>query len=97
MKLKDIYEELLETAKEIGISVRKENGPFKGGFCVINDEECIILNRTDTLETMSSVLARSLAVKSVDNVFIKPAIREYIEKETTSHLVENTFNLEIAE
>jgi hypothetical protein len=82
MKINQMYEELLDTAKRIGIAVRKDKGSFRSGYCVIDNKEMIILNLSTSLETMSNILARSL-VPYTDKVYIKPVVREFIEKEAT--------------
>ena len=96
MKLKEIYEELLEIAKQAGIKVRKENGRFNSGSCLVKEEALIILNKTTTLETMSSVVAKSLSEFPIDNIYIKPAIREFIDREKAlASIKEKNFSLEV--
>jgi hypothetical protein len=96
MKLKEIYEELIEIAKQAGIKVRKENGKFHSGSCVVKEESVIILNRTTTLETMTGVLAKGLSDKQIDKIYIKPAVREYIDREKGfAALQEKSFSLEV--
>jgi hypothetical protein len=93
MKINDIHKELIELAKNLGISVRKEKGNFRSGYCTINEQEIIILNRSTTIETMATVLAQGLS-KHSDKVFIKPVIREFIEKEKNVD-ENNSFSLEV--
>ena len=81
MKLNEVYDEMLDIAKKIGVTVRKENGKFKGGNCTINNEEVILINNSIPLETRTSILARCLNNYSIQNVFMKPAVRDYIEQE----------------
>jgi len=81
MKLNEVYDEMLDIAKKIGVTVRKENGKFKGGNCIINNEEVILINNTIPLETRTSILAGCLTNYSINNVFMKPAVRDYIEQE----------------
>lgn len=80
MKLIEIHNELMEIAKSLGITVRKEKGNFRSGFCIINDKEVIVLNKNATIESLVSVLALCLARYS-DKLYIKPVIREFIDKE----------------
>ncbi len=81
LQLKEVYEELLIIADKIGIKVRKEKGNFNGGNCIINDKNFIIINNSVPLEMKTSTLAKCLKQYPIDNVFIKPAVREYIEQE----------------
>ncbi|NLO20008.1 MAG: hypothetical protein GX121_09105 [Ignavibacteria bacterium] len=80
MKLKKIYEELLSTAKNLGISVRKDKGHFKSGFCTLDERELIVINRSAPVEQRVAVLSRCLSRYS-DNIYLKPAIRDFIENE----------------
>ena len=96
MKLKEIYAELLDIAKQAGIKVRRENGKFHSGSCLVKDEAVIVLNKTTTIETLSSVLAKSLSEFPIDNIYIKPAVREYIEREKAiAAIKEKNFSLEV--
>lgn len=95
MKLNQILEEMIEIAKNIGVTVRKEKGKFKSASCEVKTQKLIILNRDATLETMSSALAIGLAKYPIDNLYIKPAIREYIEIQIQSKQNEPSFELEV--
>ena len=86
---------MVEIAKNIGVTVRKEKGKFKSASCEVKTEKLIILNRGATLETMSSALAISLAKYPIDNLYIKPVIREYIEEQIKSKQNEKVFELEV--
>jgi len=72
---------MLEIAKKIGVTVRKEKGRFSGGNCVINDKKMIVINNSVPMEMKTSMLAKCLLQFEINNVFIKPAVRDYIEKE----------------
>lgn len=79
MKQKQILNELLEVASEHGIIVRKEKGNFKTGFCILNDKKMILINKSTPIETTIAVIALCLN-EQCKNVYIKPKLREYIEK-----------------
>lgn len=81
LQLNELYEELLALADKIGIKVRKEKGNFGGGSCIINDNNFIIINNSVPLEMKTSTLAKCLRQYPIDNLFIKPAVREYIDQE----------------
>ena len=81
MKLDEVYDEMLEIANKIGVKVRKDSGKFRGGNCTVNDQEVILINKSIPLEARTSVLAKCLSSYSIQNVFMKPAVRDYIEQE----------------
>ena len=95
MKSNEIYDELVDIAKKLGITVRKENGKFHSGFCTMNERKMIILNRNSPIETLSNVLAKGLNNSPIDDIYIKPAVREFIEKEWNSLAREKNFNLDV--
>ncbi len=84
MKPEEIYNELLEIADKLGITVRKDKGKFRGGSCVLNEHKIIVINNSIPLTAKASILAKCLNSFSIENVFIKPAIRNYINT-ITSH------------
>ena len=81
MKPKEIYEGLLELAKKAGFTIRRESGRFKSGSCLLNEQQVIVLNRSMPIEALCKVLANNLAAHNVENLYIKPALREFIDKE----------------
>ncbi len=95
MKTKDLYSELIEIAKTLGITVRRENGNFKTGFALLKDEELIIINKSASLETAASAIARSLPADAVSAIYIKPVVREFIEKENNASGGKKDFSLRV--
>jgi hypothetical protein len=76
-----ILAELEELAVNCGIAVRYEKGDFDGGFCVLKAERLIVVNKRLATGKRASVLAQGLAEVGIDEVYLKPAVREYIEDE----------------
>lgn len=82
-----IIEELEDVATRLGVEVRSEPGNFRGGRCVVDDEEIIMLNENDLPETQLVVLAEALREAPLDTIYLKPAVRRALEEawaETTS-------------
>ena len=97
MKQKQLFDDLLELTKQTGITVRKEKGGFKSGYCIVNDNEVIVLNRSNSIETLVSAIAKSLAQRENVDFFIKPALREIIDKEKDLLNAEKNFSLNVTE
>lgn len=95
MKPKELHKELLEIAKNIGVKVRKGDGKFRSGLCMVNDAPVIVINKTTPVEGAVSVIAKGLASLNIDNMFIKPAVRDFIEKEADIALKEKDFEFEV--
>ncbi|MBK6290696.1 MAG: hypothetical protein IPH85_08305 [Ignavibacteria bacterium] len=81
MKAEKLLEELMALAKSLDYNVRRESGTFRGGACVVHEQRLIILNRSMPPEAAAVILARALCRFVPDDQFMKPAIREIIERE----------------
>jgi len=88
MKIKTIYEELIKITNNAGITVRKDTLiKSRGGYCMLNDNKLIILNKMLPIEVHSSILARCIGELNLHNKenSIAPKIREYIENEIANY------------
>jgi hypothetical protein len=81
MTHEQILSELEHLASNCGISIRYEKGDFDGGYCVLKAERLIVINKRLALARRTSVLAQGLAEVGIDEMYLKPAVREYIEDE----------------
>jgi hypothetical protein len=81
MTHEQILSELEQLASNCGISIRYEKGDFDGGYCVLKAERLIVINKRLVLARRTSVLAQGLAEVGIDEMYLKPAVREYIEDE----------------
>lgn len=73
--------ELEELARQTGVQLRYEKGDFEGGYCVVKNQKILVVNKRLTDARKASSLAQALAEYGVDTIFVKPAIRSYIEDE----------------
>jgi hypothetical protein len=76
-----LLKELEELADKSGISLRYEKGDFDGGFCVLKAERIIVINKRLAPQKRTSVLAQAMAEVGIEEVYLKPAVREFIEDE----------------
>ncbi len=81
MKPKQLLEELKSLAATLNITVRFEQGNFRGGSCILEQQRLIVINRSLPVESKISLLAQALSSFPLDGVYIKPAVREYLEQE----------------
>ena len=81
MTHEQIITELETLASNCGIAIRYEKGDFDGGYCVLKAERLIVINKRLMLARRASVLAQGLAEVGIDEMYLKPVIREYIEDE----------------
>lgn len=81
MKHEEMIQELQELATQLGVTIRYERGDFEGGYCILKDRKILLINRRLMPNRKASVLAIALQEIGLDNIFLKPAVREYIEDE----------------
>jgi hypothetical protein len=81
MKHEALIEELEQLATQLGVTVRYEKGDFEGGYCIVKDAHLLLVNKRLMPVRKASVLALGLNAIGLENLFIKPAVRAYIEDE----------------
>lgn len=81
MKIKPekLFEELKSLAQQIGIEVIVDKGAFRGGFCTVYEEKKIVLNKHLPAEGKAAKLAESLQHFSLESMYVRPALREYLD------------------
>lgn len=86
MKHEELIAELEQLAAQLGITVRYEKGDFEGGYCILKTERILLINRRLMPNKKASVCALALNEIGIDHLFIKPAVREFIEDEVARAL-----------
>ena len=81
MTQQEFYEELKELARQKSVAVRLETGDFDGGYCLIDGNGVILINRRHPLARRTNVLARAIHGLGLDNLYVIPAVRDRIEDE----------------
>jgi hypothetical protein len=81
MSHEELIIELHELARQLGVTIRYEKGDFEGGYCVLKDSRLLLVNKRLMPVRRASVLALAMREIGLENVFIKPAVRQYIEDE----------------
>jgi len=75
---KKIYIELKEVFDKIGYKVILDNGNFNSGYCLLEDDKVIVINKNKPYENRVRVLSQILSSIKLDDIYIKPYIRELI-------------------
>ena len=83
MTPEQILKELEQLAAQCTIVIRYEKGDFEGGFCVLKTERLIVINKKLPPARKASVVAQGLAEIGIDELYLKPVIREFIEEALT--------------
>ena len=78
-----LFQEMREVCSDVGYLLRIEKGDFRGGHCILKQEKILLINRRLSLEARLTSLARTLGEMDLDTVYVKPAVRQFIEHETS--------------
>ena len=85
MKPDKIFQEMEDIAEILGVNIILEKGNFKGGYCLLEKEKIIVLNRLNPVEQRIRALAQAFSRWDTSEIYMKPAIREIIESENLQH------------
>ncbi len=85
MKIKEkefevLLEDLKSLASQMGARVRFERGDFKGGYCLLKDDKVVVINKLSTLQKKVTILASALRELGIEDIYLTPKLREYIEE-----------------
>lgn len=81
-KKESLILELIEVMESLGFSVRIEKGGFKGGFCLLHEKKIFLMNKNLEQDRKINILVKQIAESGTDDIYLKPNIRELIDKET---------------
>ena len=86
MKPEQLYEELKNLAEKLGITVSehslKTSAGIKvhSGFCTVKGKKMYIMDSNHNIHKKNSLLGECLAQMPHEDIFMVPAVREYLEK-----------------
>ena len=80
MKKVKLYTEFEELGQRLGLKILKGKGDFSGGTCTVNSETVIVINKMKPMEQRLKTLATSFLEYNLDEIYMVPALRAYIEE-----------------
>lgn len=80
-KKDDLIDELTDVMNKLGFTVRVEKGTFKGGFCLLREQKLFLMNKNLEQDKKINLLSKNIASIGVEGIYLKPNVRELIEKE----------------
>jgi len=82
METEAVLEELLALLEHNGVSIRTEPmGGRGGGLCKIKDKQVFFVDAEAPKADMAAICAGAVReMVDLDNIYIKPQIRDFIEK-----------------
>lgn len=85
MRGKALLDELIETAVRRGVSVRRESmsrGTSTGGYCVLKGVPTVFVDERASVDAQIEILASALRRLDWSEVFLQPAVRELLVRES---------------
>ena len=79
MKLDKIFQELEDIAETLDIKIIQGKGNFTGGYCILEKEKIIVINKLQPVEQQVRALAQAFSQVDTSHIYMKPAIRAFIE------------------
>lgn len=79
MKAEDLLLELEKLIEQSGYSIRKERGNFRGDHCIMEGDKLVVVNKNRPMQLQVGILARVLQQLELEDVYIKPAVRNHLE------------------
>lgn len=86
MNYTQLIQDLETVADQLGVRLRYEKGDFEGGYCILRDQKLLVVNKRLPDARKASSVAVGLAQYGIDETFVKPNIRQYIEDEAAKTL-----------
>ncbi|HIN03042.1 MAG TPA: hypothetical protein EYM60_06845 [Candidatus Marinimicrobia bacterium] len=80
MEKEKLYTEFEELGQRLGVKIVKGKGDFAGGTCIVNDETVIVVNKMKPMEHRLKTLATSFLEYNLDDIYVIPVLRAYIEE-----------------
>ena len=80
MKKVKLYTEFEELGQRLGLKILNGKGDFSGGTCTVNNETVIVINKLKPMEQRLRTLATSFLEFNLDEIYMVPALRAYIEE-----------------
>jgi hypothetical protein len=81
-ELKQLLAELEDIVQRLGYKLRYEKGDFEGGYCLLKESRLFVINTKNEIERRIAIISKNLKEIGINEIFIKPNVREAIERES---------------
>ena len=72
MKPAILFQEFEKLAEALDIKIIQEKGTFKGGYCLLEIEGIIVVNKLNPIEQRIRALAQAFSRIDISNIYVKP-------------------------
>jgi hypothetical protein len=85
MKPEQTYQDLKELAEKLGVVVSEQNLrntgiKVKSGLCKVKGKNILVMDKKLPLQNKNEVLASCLSKLPHEDIFMVPALREYLDR-----------------
>lgn len=80
MKANKLLAELESLVEQVGYTIRKERGTFRGDSCIVEGDKLVVINKNQPVEMQVGICTRVLHNRKIEDIYIKPAIRKHLEE-----------------
>ena len=87
-KKTQLLEDFLSLGEKCDIKIIHDKGDFNGDNCLLFANNTIVINKHKPLDQRLHVLAKCFSQINLDNVYIKPVLRDLIEQAKTDKIYE---------
>jgi Zn-dependent peptidase ImmA (M78 family) len=87
-KKTQLLEDFLSLGEKCNIKIIHDKGDFNGDNCLLFANNTIVINKHKPLDQRLHVLAKCFSQINLDNVYIKPVLRDLIEQVKTDKVYE---------
>ena len=81
-----LLEDFLELGEKCNIKIIHDKGDFNGDNCLLFSNDTIVINKHKPLEQRLYVLAKCFSQINLENVYIKPLLRDLINQAKTDKI-----------
>ena len=83
MKPEEMYNHFEELADQLNVTILEGKGDFEGGYCTVNVDQFVVLNKTRPLAQRLRIMAVSFGALDLKDRYMVPVLREFVD----SHLL----------
>jgi|TARA_B100001059_G_C17755211_1_gene539485 hypothetical protein len=87
-KKTQLLEDFLSLGEKCDIKIIHDKGDFNGDNCLLFANNTIVINKHKPLDQRLHVLAKCFSQINLENVYIKPVLRDLIEQAKTDKVYE---------
>ena len=87
-KKTQLLEDFLSLGEKCDIKIIHDKGDFNGDNCLLFANNIIVINKHKPLDQRLHVLAKCFSQINLENVYIKPVLRDLIEQAKTDKVYE---------